>query len=732
MIRNTAFTGLLVLLAAAARPQPRDDKAPVLTFESSEVDELKGWRGGPRETLFIDDRVFHSGAHAGRLERASGRSDEFSSFTLSLPIDFGGEKLELRGWLKLEDVSGQAGLWQRQDGPSGPLEFDNMNGRPLRGTSDWTEYSVVLRLNPSARTVVFGALLIGAGRVWVDDLKLLVDGRPLADAPAKVTPKTALDIDREFDAGSKVTLATLTPAQVDNLALLGKVWGFLKYHHPAVVRGDRHWDYDLFRVLPKVLSAADRPAAQAALRSWIRDLGPIAACEPCAKAPEDGAPLLPRLEWLSRDALVGADLGADLRRIHADRPAVDEQFYVAFRPGVRNPDFKNEAAYIGKDAPDAGYRLLALFRFWNIIEYWFPYRDVMQEDWDGVLREFVPRVAAAASRDDYDLAIAALVARIHDGHANVYTPARPPRGDCMLPFTVRFVEDQPVVTGYLHPGLGPATGAQVGDAIRTIDGEPIDRLLESWRPYYGVSNEASYRRTAETGLTRGTCGPVALKLVRKGEDVAVNAARAKVAELDIKGSRFHDQPGETFHRLSDDLAYLKLSTAQNTDAAEYVRRAAGARCLVLDIRNYPEFVVFGLGQHLVSEKTTFALFTAADPANPGSFRWTDPVALVPAAPRFEGRIVILVDEVSMSRAEYVALAFRSVPGALVVGSTTAGPTATIRRSPCRAACARASAASASSIPTNVRPSGSESSPTWSRARRSPAFARARTRCSRPE
>ena len=37
-----------------------------------------------------------------------------------------------------------------------------------------------------------------------------------------------------------------------------------------------------------------------------------------------------------------------------------------------------------------------------------------------------------------------------------------------------------------------------------------------------------------------------------------------------------------------------------------------------------------------------------------------------------GKVVILVDEVSQSQAEYTAMAFRASPHAIVVGSTTAG------------------------------------------------------------
>jgi C-terminal processing protease CtpA/Prc len=66
-------------------------------------------------------------------------------------------------------------------------------------------------------------------------------------------------------------------------------------------------------------------------------------------------------------------------------------------------------------------------------------------------------------------------------------------------------------------------------------------------------------------------------------------------------------------------------------------------------------------------------FTRLELSSPGTFRWDEhPPVLTPAAPRYSGKVVILVDEVSQSQAEYTAMAFRAAPGAVVVGSTTAG------------------------------------------------------------
>ena len=182
-----------------------------------------------------------------------------------------------------------------------PVAFDNMQGRQLKGTSEWTEDSIVLPLNRAAKRLVFGVLASGTGRAWADDLRLLVDGKPIADVPRVEPPKTVVDVDKEFDGGSGIALQELTKIQIANLAMLGKVWGFLKYHHPLVTAGKRHWDYELFRILPRVLNAADAPAARSAINQWIAGLGPVPPCAPCATLVEAELHLRPPVTWLTDD-----------------------------------------------------------------------------------------------------------------------------------------------------------------------------------------------------------------------------------------------------------------------------------------------------------------------------------------------------------------------------------------------------------------------------------------------
>lgn len=208
----------------------RSDLAKTLGFEAQPNGDMPGgWGGGPPGTIFADDKILHGGRLSARIQRRADSPNDFSSLTKDISMDFTGTSIELRGFLRTEEVSGFVGLWMREDGETSGLAFDNMESRQLKGTTEWREYSITLPVKPEGRQLFFGVLLAGTGRAWADDLQLLVDGKPIWEAPRVQHPKTALDLDHEFDGGSRLAIRKLTEIQVENLATLGKVWGFLKY-----------------------------------------------------------------------------------------------------------------------------------------------------------------------------------------------------------------------------------------------------------------------------------------------------------------------------------------------------------------------------------------------------------------------------------------------------------------------------------------------------------------------
>jgi len=83
---------------------------------------------------------------------------------------------------------------------------------------------------------------------------------------------------------------------------------------------------------------------------------------------------------------------------------------------------------------------------------------------------------------------------------------------------------------------------------------------------------------------------------------------------------------------------------------------------------------FALGEFIAPKDTDFVRFSRVNLDNPGEFIMGQPLATgtKSASKIFQGAVVVLVDELSQSQAEYTAMAFRAAPNTTVIGSTTAG------------------------------------------------------------
>ncbi|MGB9109544.1 MAG: transcriptional regulator [Telluria sp.] len=82
-----------------------------------------------------------------------------------------GQRIRFRAFVKTQDVSGWAGLWMRVDNRAGrSLAFYNSVDKPIKGSTDWQERSVVLDVPQDAGMIVFGVIASGTGQVWMDRL----------------------------------------------------------------------------------------------------------------------------------------------------------------------------------------------------------------------------------------------------------------------------------------------------------------------------------------------------------------------------------------------------------------------------------------------------------------------------------------------------------------------------------------------------------------------------------
>lgn len=470
---------------------------------------------------------------------------------------------------------------------------------------------------------------------------------------------------------SGIEAIQLDAAKIEDLAVLGKVWGFLKYHHPAVTAGNYNWDNELFQIMPAVLAATSPVQRNAILKQWVDGLGAFDVTGYIAPA----APLKhdPDLAWIDSRTL-GIYLAKTLKLI-AQARRDGPSFYISLAQ-VGNPVFQNEDPYTAMTYPDAGYRLLALYRYWSIIQYFSPNRHLMGENWNSIMSEYVPRFFDAANELEYKLAALSLIGRIHDTHANIWgtdAAINTYRGNYAAVARVTFVEEKAVVTGFWKPSLADPRGLRVGDIIETIDGRTVADIVNVQLEYTPASNYATQLRDISTYLLRTNASSVNVGFRRDGETRMARLRtfpRDTVIDLDL----VYHQPIAPFSVIGTDIGYFYPGSLQSGQMTAIIQQVANTRGLIVDWRCYPsEFSVFNMFSLLLGQPTPFVKTSVGNIATPGRFTFTEELQVGNANPNpYQGKVVILVNEVSQSSAEFHSMAFRTVPGAVVIGSTTAG------------------------------------------------------------
>ena len=487
---------------------------------------------------------------------------------------------------------------------------------------------------------------------------------------------------------------------ITNLELLGKIWGFLKYHHPEVGKGKYDWDDELFQFLPEFMNVNDTRQRDESLLRWIEKYGELPVCTTCKETAD--AYQKPDFSWVENGNM-SAVLKEKIKEIYQNRHQ-GTHYYIKKAYYDGNPEFINEQPY-STSFPDKNLRLLALYRYWNIIQYFFPYKYLTDKNWDEVLREYIPKFINAKTALEYQLTVLQLAGETNDTHARHlvganeidlrYAPFRTNeidslRGIRYAPFRVRFIENKLTVTDYFKPELKETAGLEIGDFITHINGKEIEYIIDSIKSYYPASNEAARMYYIAPDLVRSNNHSIHI--------VYNSSGTIKQKELTLY-ERSALNMNEISNKLSYDsimidkdsmfIGYITLETINETEISHIKKSFMNAKGIIIDIRNYPAtFVPFSLGNYFTSKRKPFARFTTANLNNPGEFNFSRNVSFLDnnagsryssnifETPRsekyFQGKLVVIVNEETISQAEYTAMAFRAGDNTVIIGSQTQG------------------------------------------------------------
>jgi erythromycin esterase len=135
-------------------------------------------------TLSLDSEYVHSGKFSLKIKK-QGHNDSFFNGTAGILINGiqANQDIKLTGFIKTEDTNVDSiGLYISYQA-SGESVLKSTRDEKLIGSNDWQEYSIEIETKNEPEVFVIGGYLIGKGTIWIDDLKLYVEGRPLVRNP---------------------------------------------------------------------------------------------------------------------------------------------------------------------------------------------------------------------------------------------------------------------------------------------------------------------------------------------------------------------------------------------------------------------------------------------------------------------------------------------------------------------------------------------------------------------
>ena len=281
-----------------------------------------------------------------------------------------------------------------------------------------------------------------------------------------------------------------TQDEIKSLTLLCKIWGFMKYYHPKVREGNYDWDQELFQIMPSLVSISSKEKRNEILTEWIEQFHFEMKTQDSITLPSKSVKMYPDLNWIGDTVTLGIKLSEKLKCIY--KAQRDMKSHYVTTKGSPNATFKNEEIYAQCGFPNINYQLLSLFRFWNAIQYYYPYRYLLKEDWSNTLSVYLPLFLDIKDRTDYENTIKRLLTEIHDSHAMI---SRSIQQKSLLPVFVRFIEGKAVVIRSYENNLNKQEQIlQPGDVLLNINGESIDSFIQRTTPYISASNHATLLR----------------------------------------------------------------------------------------------------------------------------------------------------------------------------------------------------------------------------------------------
>ena len=475
----------------------------------------------------------------------------------------------------------------------------------------------------------------------------------------------------------KVNFAQEILSETSKLSATAKIWGFLKYYHPEVAEGRFNWDKELFNVLPLVKNAQNKSDLSQVFLEWIDRLGPVNPCKSCNN--DQNLKYFDKnfnLEWILNGQLFTPGLSEKISFIKNNRHQGDKYYVAYYKGSPKMAYFRNEIEYPDFEWQDESLRLLTLFRYWNMVEYFFPAKYQMDEDWGEVLNRVIPKFYRPTSETEYYLAMMELVAALDDSHAVIYSkPDLCIMGCYQPPIKYKIIDGNAVITGFYDRSLAESDDLKIGDIITKIEGNEIQGEFEEKAKYIPASN--ALRKNLNSGyyLLSGSTKSVAIEGVRNGQDFSKSIKRYRFQEFNDNAK----EESEKYSFIGDSIGYINIGKIETKEVPKVMEAFENTKAIIFDIRKSKSSTPYHYANYITSQKRDFYKAIYPDLNFPGRYIWSEDHQSGNNQLKYTGKVILLVDESCQSQMEFTAMCLQIGDHVTTIGRQTSGANGNVIR-----------------------------------------------------
>lgn len=362
-------------------------------------------------------------------------------------------------------------------------------------------------------------------------------------------------------------------------------------------------------------------------------------------------------------------LGIDGREIMPDVLNQSKEGVIQYN--IPHDDFKEEF-------PNTNLRLLGLFHYWNLINYFYPYKNLIDKSWDEVLYFSINDFLFAKSQIDYDRAVLKIIANLNDGNSKIKEANLLTRvyGNFVPNFRMKKVGNCYFISAIRSFDLDNY-GLKIGDKVLAINGIPLGDMDDAISPFVAGGNAFSKQREINKLILVSKKEYNVLKIE---SNKTVFTKHVQYYDYGILAEFGRIQEKEWENKLSvvwypDNVAYLNMNHLFDDNFLPNMHEVMKSNSLIIDFRGFHNAVVESkMLNYIVETENGSVNSIYPDVYNPGVLRYTkDKVhELVIDGKKYEHQIIIIVDETTQGLGEYIVKTLQFNNKVKVIGSTTAG------------------------------------------------------------